>query len=120
MSKTLPDAQVRIWIDACNSEEARETLRELLAYRIGGYAAPLKQRALEAVVTKLLDWAGKRCPCENDLPNPCPLCLADANNPADACKAVDETFPPNLVRDMRNALALAPSNIPDIQIKGAA
>ena len=51
----LSDEQVRIWINACNSEDARETLRELLAYRIGEHAAPLEQRSLVAALRRLMD-----------------------------------------------------------------
>ena len=48
---------------------------------------------LRDALTKVVDWAQRRCPCENEQPNPCPLCGASVEN-LEACKAVDETFPP--------------------------
>ena len=37
----LSDSEVRIWINACNHEPARQALRQLLAYRIRGVSVPL-------------------------------------------------------------------------------
>lgn len=56
-------------------------------------------KALEAVRT----WAEKRCPCENEQPNPCLLCGASVEN-LEACKAVDETFPRWLKAEINTAL----------------
>jgi hypothetical protein len=42
----LPDEQIRIWINACNHEPARQALRQLLAYRVRGVSAPLKREML--------------------------------------------------------------------------
>ena len=50
----LSDSEVRIWINACNYEPARQALRQLLAYRIRGVSstpAP-SQTAVEPVAWK--------------------------------------------------------------------
>ena len=52
---------------------------------------------------KVLHWANQRCPCENEEPNPCPLCGASVEN-LEGCKAADETFPPYLRAAIRAAL----------------
>lgn len=44
----LSDSEVRIWINACNHEPARQALRQLLAYRIRGVSVPLADPIPEA------------------------------------------------------------------------
>ena len=43
----LPDEQIRIWINACNHEPARQALRQLLAYRIRGVSQPLRALSID-------------------------------------------------------------------------
>lgn len=57
-------------------------------------------RSAEKVVLDLLRWANAKCPCENEQPNPCPLCGASVEN-LEVCKAADNTLPPSLLRAAR-------------------
>lgn len=41
----LSDSEVRIWINACNHEPARQALRQLLAYRVRGVSSALTSPA---------------------------------------------------------------------------
>lgn len=50
-------------------------------------------------------WAEKRCPCENDNPDPCPLCGERVDG--GRCKAVPATFPRDLLAKIDAALAAA-------------
>ena len=56
------------------------------------------------VLGLVLKWAEGRCPCENELPNPCPLCGASVEN-LEACKSAENTLPTSLLRKIRMALA---------------
>lgn len=56
------------------------------------------------VLRRVERWASSPCPCENEQPNPCPLCGASVEN-LEACKAVDKIIPPSLLGDMRAILA---------------
>lgn len=55
----------------------------------------------------IIRWANAKCPCGNDLPDPCPLCGASAKPGGGACKAADETLPPSLLQDARAAISRA-------------
>ncbi len=55
------------------------------------------------VLNKVEHWASTRCPCENEEPNPCPLCGASVEN-LEACKAVENIFPRDLLREIRNLI----------------
>jgi len=61
------------------------------------------RKALRTVDT----WAEQRCPCRNEEPNPCPLCLADANNPKDICLSAENTLPAHVLSAVRAALSEA-------------
>lgn len=63
------------------------------------------EAALIASQRKLINWAESKCPCRDETPDPCPLCGATVA--AGACMAVESTIPPHLLREMRDALALA-------------
>lgn len=52
------------------------------------------------LIARMRSWAERKCPCENEQPNPCPLCGADVDKPNDVCRAVDNTFPDSFVTDM--------------------
>jgi hypothetical protein len=65
-----------------------------------------KQAALLEVVSGFLRWAAQKCPCENEQPNPCPLCGASVEN-LDACKAADSTLPSGLLEKARAAINAA-------------
>lgn len=41
----LSDSEVRIWINSCNHEPARQALRQLLAYRVRGVSSALTSPA---------------------------------------------------------------------------
>lgn len=58
----------------------------------------------EKVVLALLRWADAKCPCENEQPDPCPLCGASVEN-LDGCKAADNTLPPSLLLAAREVKA---------------
>jgi len=57
-----------------------------------------------AMLKEVVDWASKRCPCHNDVPNPCPLCGASVEN-LEACKAVESIFPRELLMKIRDVIA---------------
>jgi len=68
-------------------------------------APPAPAQPVDADARKLLarieHWASTRCPCHEETPNPCPLCGASVEN-LEACKAVEETFPRDILRDIRS------------------
>ena len=92
-SRSVPHAEV---IEAVVHID--EQAKEIAALRA-------KAKALATALDAVLDWATKRCPCENEEPNPCPLCGADANIPGDCCKAVDATIPLLVLTTIRAALS---------------
>jgi hypothetical protein len=62
-------------------------------------------KQLEAVVKRTLTWAEQRCPCKNEEPNPCPLCMADATKPKDICLSAENTIPRDLLQELRRVRA---------------
>lgn len=58
---------------------------------------------LRAALRSFIRWGEQQCPCENDLPDPCPLCDASVGN-LQGCKAVDQKFPPRILAEARAAL----------------
>jgi hypothetical protein len=60
-------------------------------------------RTLTHVLQSVHSWGEARCPCHNEQPNPCPLCGASVEN-LEGCKSAENTFPPNLLREIRQAL----------------
>lgn len=72
----------------------------------GSTTARDRVEALTAALHSVKRYAASKCPCENELPNPCPLCGASVEN-LDVCKAVDRTFPPNLLREIEAVLGAA-------------
>lgn len=63
--------------------------------------------ARNKTISSVLTWAEQRCPCTNEEPNPCPLCLADANNPKDICLSAENTLPRFLLSELRQVAALS-------------
>lgn len=53
----LNDNEVRIWINACNHQPAKQALRQLLAYRVRGHAAPVTQPAGDGARNAVLEEA---------------------------------------------------------------
>lgn len=68
-----------------------------------------REQALLKVVRNVLTWAEQRCPCHNDEPKICPLCLADAAK--DACMSAENTIPKHLLTELRQALPVSPYRI---------
>lgn len=58
---------------------------------------------LAEALRNVVSWAQQKCPCENETPDPCPLC--DATVAQGRCKAVDSTFPPRILEEIRSALS---------------
>lgn len=58
---------------------------------------------LRKAVSGFLTWAAMKCPCENEEPDPCPLCFASVDN-LEPCKAVDVTLPRHLIAAASAAL----------------
>lgn len=56
-------------------------------------------KALEAVMR----WASSRCPCANELPNPCTLCGVTVES-GEACKAIQGTLPKILSEQIASAI----------------
>lgn len=55
------------------------------------------------LLNKILNWASSRCPADDES-IPCPLCGARADIPGDACKAVENIFPRDLLNEIRNLI----------------
>jgi hypothetical protein len=91
-------------------DEAVAAQTEFTDFVVTAVNAYDKHRALIETLTKTLasvkTWAEQRCPCHEETPNPCPLCGASVEN-LEACKAVDQTFPRDIKRDIFAALAAA-------------
>jgi len=73
-----------------------------VAHRTSDEVAQLQRRVqeLERVLRKVEWWSQQRCPCNNDQPNPCPLCGASVEN-LEPCKAAENTFPRDLLAEIR-------------------
>lgn len=67
---------------------------------------PFATERMRSALRAFLQWGQQQCPCENDLPDPCPLCDASVAN-LEGCKAVDKKFPPRLLAQARAALGEA-------------
>lgn len=61
-------------------------------------------RELTEALQGFVRWANAKCPCENEQPNPCPLCGASI---FEGCKAADQTLPRELLEAARAALSKA-------------
>lgn len=61
-------------------------------------------RELTEALQGFVRWANAKCPCENEQPNPCPLCGASI---FEGCKAADQTLPRELLDAARAAIAKA-------------
>ncbi len=59
--------------------------------------------ALRAALRAFLDWGQQQCPCQNEEPDPCPLC--DATVASGSCKAVEAKFPRRILERARTALS---------------
>lgn len=68
-----------------------------------------REQALLKVIRNVLTWAEQRCPCHNDEPKICPLCLADAAK--DACMSAENTIPRHLLTELRSCLPTSPYRI---------
>lgn len=67
-------------------------------------AAEKQVEELRQLVWDIDFWARSKCPCNNEQPDPCPLCGASVAN-LENCKAVDITFPSRLRDSISFALA---------------
>ncbi|KQS84278.1 hypothetical protein ASG58_21140 [Rhizobium sp. Leaf383] len=56
-----------------------------------------------ALLRRIEHWAQTKCPCKNEQPNPCPLCGASVEN-LEPCKAVENIFPRDILRELRDIL----------------
>lgn len=81
-------------LDARAGEPLGKRMREAAA-RLEALTRPATDRGelVEALTyaVQQLDavekWAREKCPCEDEQPNPCPLCGARVEDPNGACKA---------------------------------
>jgi hypothetical protein len=53
----------------------------------------------QKLLSKIKHWAQSKCPCHEETPNPCPLCGASVEN-LEPCKAVENTFPRDILREI--------------------
>lgn len=110
-----------------HSDQTKLKIRETLKRKVAVLAAPVPPADANAALfaaapalVKALEgvnrWARARCPCEDGKPDPCTLCGARIkdSDASDFCKAVDSTFPPSLLSDIRKALSLVS---PDTGVK---
>lgn len=93
-------------IEAYPFTSAKETMQRG-AVMIRALAAQQAQsderiRELTEALQGFVRWANAKCPCENEQPNPCPLCGASI---FEGCKAADQTLPRDLLAAARAALA---------------
>lgn len=92
------------YIAACNPVAMREVLD--LARQAEAMEREMAEKdAIQKVLNSVLTWAEQRCPCENEQPNPCPLCGASVEN-LEACKSAENTIPRSLLAELRRARAL--------------
>lgn len=85
---------------------APDLLAELTERRARDSSLEAREAKVAELVTvhkSVLEWAQSRCPCQNEKPDPCPLCGADVAT--GSCKAVESIFPCDLLADLRAALA---------------
>ena len=82
--------------------------RALTAAEERAATAERERDEARALIRRVTSWAAQRCPCDNDLPRICPLCDADVEGKVNdgRCKAMDVSFPPALLSDLRRAAAL--------------
>lgn len=59
--------------------------------------------AAERLLKLIRHWANSKCPCENETPDPCPLCGSSVAE--GRCKALEETLPRNIADPMSDFLA---------------
>ncbi len=81
----------------------REENERLRAIALDIQSQYIKQDAAIKVLKRIEHWAQSRCPCHEETPNPCPLCGASVEN-LEACKAVENIFPRDLLADLRSSL----------------
>jgi hypothetical protein len=94
---------------------ARKEADRIGARKAEQYAAERDQnkRLVEALETTLR-WAESRCPCENEEPNPCPLCGASIEN-LEGCKSAENTLPRWLLEELRTVAARSARAQPEDQ-----
>ena len=105
-------------LNSCESGEfyqrpasLREIIREIKALLTAALSAPAISEGREGPdlgkvreeLKAVKDWASRRCPCENEEPNPCPLCGASVEN-LEACKAVESIIPRRIISNIDAAL----------------
>lgn len=116
------EAAEQAWLAGSERADARLAFRDAIAaaLKVLGVTTPVtdavRRAALEEakLLADVLHWAESRCPCENDEPNPCPLCGASVEN-LEPCKSAERTLPPGLLPRLRRASAiraLAPQPAP--------
>lgn len=97
-SGTVDPGEVRRAVDAAR------LLDSVTAEHEARVKAEAERDALREALRGFLDWADRKCPCHNDLPDPCPLCGASVEG-LERCKAADETLPRALLAQARAALS---------------
>lgn len=88
-------------IEAYPFTSAKETMQHG-AVMIRALAA--ERAELVQALHGFVRWANAKCPCENEQPNPCPLCGASVEN-FEGCKAADQTLPRELLEAARAAIS---------------
>jgi len=73
---------------------------ENLGYERGLRDGRQEHATLRDTINAVLTWAEQRCPCENETPDPCPLCGASVEN-LEACKSAENTIPHRLLATLR-------------------
>lgn len=88
--------------DQAEVAAAGECIADLRAKLV---AAEADRDRLLSILDDVRAWAEHRCPCENEKPDPCPLCgeLADGG----ICRSVEKSFPGDLGERIRHALTAA-------------
>lgn len=81
------------------------TKRYSMELPAGDYVPYDDYQRLKDVISDILYWAERRCPCHNEEPNPCPLCGASIEN-LEGCKSAENTLPRDLLYKIREAKRL--------------
>lgn len=98
------EEQVRLIAEFIHAAQPRNILSILAADDRALAELREENERLTKLVQRFVRWADAKCPCENETPDPCPLCGASMDN-LEPCKAADMTLPRNLLTDARSSLA---------------
>lgn len=96
-------SQIQAALEMEREEEVPAQLVDASAHDAAIAALTAELQQCREALDGFVQWASKKCPCENEQPNPCPLCGASVES-LEPCKAADSTLPRHLLDAARAAL----------------